>query len=63
MYILRWFFPDLIGDVPFSMFKYFKRPSRDNDMEDLMNFNFAYTPRVFTVLLFIKLFRIRHARG
>lgn len=31
-YLITWFFLDLIGDIPFSIFKYYKRPSMESDM-------------------------------
>lgn len=51
-----------MGNIPFSMFKYFKRDRLDSDWDNFTTFNFAYVPRIYTVCLGLKLIRIRKAK-
>jgi hypothetical protein len=61
-YLTFWFWFDTISNIPYTFFKFYMRDPYDSDMMNFLTFNLAYTPRVYTVCLGLKLFRIRKAK-
>ncbi|CDW88503.1 cation channel family protein [Stylonychia lemnae] len=61
-YMMTWFLLDNLANFPYSLFKYYKRHQFDNDLQNFIYFNFAYTPRLFIIFLCLKLVRIRKAK-
>lgn len=61
-YFIPWFFIDIFANIPISIFKAFPRAKSGSDTMNVIRFNFAYTPRVFIMILLLKLTRIRKAK-